>query len=270
MPGKTGMSYPRNCQPIPRGYFRGPSESPMGWFKHWFGTRYYSLLYGHRDEADAQDWVRAILGRWDLPQGAAILDLACGRGRHTRLFADQGFDVTGVDISGASIEEARRTVPNARFLEHDMRDPVGKETFDAACCLFTSLGYFDDREDDHRVFRAVFDGLRPGGAFVIDFMNTDKVLRGLIAHEVIVREQVEFNITRCLEDGVLVKRIDVKDDEEQHRFEERVQALTPLELEHMATAAGFEIEARTDGPVLTPFNSERAERFVLWLRKPRA
>ncbi|MEX1132353.1 MAG: SAM-dependent methyltransferase, partial [Flavobacteriales bacterium] len=57
-------------------------RKPMGWYRSWFGTRYYALLYGHRNEHDAQLWVDAILGRWSMPKGARILDMACGRGRH--------------------------------------------------------------------------------------------------------------------------------------------------------------------------------------------
>ncbi|MCB0771502.1 MAG: class I SAM-dependent methyltransferase, partial [Flavobacteriales bacterium] len=167
----------------------------MGWFTRWFGTRYYSLLYGHRDAGEALAWVEAILGRWELGVGAEVLDLACGRGRHTRLFADRGMKMTGVDISRTSIEEARKQVPEASLFVHDMREPLAENAFDAACCLFTSLGYFDDREDDHRVFRAVFGCLRPGGRFVVDFMNTERVLRELVPEEKLVREGVTFEIT---------------------------------------------------------------------------
>lgn len=240
----------------------------MGWFKHWFGTRYYSLLYGHRDIADAQQWVDAILGHWRLPEGARVLDLACGRGRHAHFFAEAGLAVTGLDISEASIEEAQEAVPKAHFAVHDMRTTYRPEAFDAVCCLFTSLGYFEDLEDDQAVFHAVWESLVPGGRFVLDFMNTDLVLRDLVREERISKEGVDFKLKRSCEEGVLVKCIDVVDGTDRHQFQERVQALTPDQLEAMARNAGFEVEDRTDGPELAPFDPASSQRFVLWMRKP--
>lgn len=240
----------------------------MGWFKHWFGTRYYSLLYGHRDEVDAQAWVDTILGQWSLPVGSHVLDLACGRGRHANCFAAAGMNVTGVDISEASIAEARTLVPSADFRVRDMREPFARGSFDAVCCLFTSLGYFEDLEDDRRVFLVVADALKPGGHFVVDFMNTGLVLRDLVPAEEMTVEGVDFRIARSHSNGVLVKRICVNDDCGEHLFEERVQALTPLQLEEMALNAGFIIEDRTDGPLKRPFDPGSSQRFVLWMRKP--
>ncbi|MES2939935.1 MAG: methyltransferase domain-containing protein [Pseudomonadota bacterium] len=48
------------------------------------------------------DWVR----RWShlLPPGGAVLDVACGRGRHLRWFRDHGHPVTGVDRDPQAIE----------------------------------------------------------------------------------------------------------------------------------------------------------------------
>lgn len=242
----------------------------MDWYKHWFGTRYYTLLYGHRDQEDARVWVEVILDRWGLAPGACVLDLACGRGRHARWFAAQGLDVTGIDISAESIASARLEVPTARFEVRDMREPFAHERFDGACCLFTSLGYFDTLDDDRKVFAMAAGALKPGGRFVVDFMNTPAVLRDLVAHEELEREGIRFRIERTLEQGVLIKRVSVTDNGIEHWFEERVQALMPDELTLMAQEAGLEVEDRTDGPEPTPFDPERSQRFVLWTRKPAA
>lgn len=240
----------------------------MGWYKEWFGTRYYALLYGHRDEVDAATWVQAVLDRWQPAPGATLLDLACGRGRHARYFAEAGLQVTGVDLSPESIEEARRNVPQARFVVHDMRLPFEPGHHDLVCCLFTSMGYTRDRKDDQAIFRAVFSELRPGGRFVLDFMNTSAVLRDLVANEVVLREDVEFHITRTVEEGVIVKRIEVRDGAARHRFEERVLALLPEDLEQMAVEAGLVIEECTDGPQFSPFHAGHSQRFVMWTQRP--
>ena len=240
----------------------------MGWYRHWFGTRYYSLLYGHRDDADAAEWVEGILERWQLPTGSSVLDLACGRGRHVRHFVDHGMLTTGLDISEASIADARVMVPAADLRVGDMREPVARNAFDGICCLFTSLGYFDTTADDQQVFHAVAAALKPGGRFVLDFMNTLSVVRDLVGEEMLEREGVRFHIQRQLMDDVLVKRITVSDGDAVHRFEERVQALRPEEMEAMAVNAGLVIEETTDGPAWDPFDAQRSARFVLWARKP--
>lgn len=204
---------------------------------------------------------------WELSKGSKVLDLACGRGRHARWLADAGMEVTGIDISEGSIAHARQLVPTAEFHVHDMRLPFAQGRFDAICCLFTSLGYFDTMEDDRKVFAAAFAALKPGGRFVLDFMNSAVVLAELVPEERLMRDGIEFRITRSVEEGAIVKHINVLEDDKVHAFQERVQALMPDQLEAMATEAGFEIVARTDGPEVTPFDPFLSKRFVLWMQK---
>ncbi len=241
----------------------------MGWYEEWFGTHYYALLYGHRDAEEASSWVKAILKRWHLPIGSRILDLACGRGRHAHFFALAGMQVTGLDISEESIVEARIQAPNATFVVHDMREPFATNAFVGVVCLFTSLGYYETRMDDQRVFQAASTALAPGGYFVVDFMNSEKVVRDLVETEHFEREGVVFNISRAIEQDVIVKRIEVLDGDRSLHFEERVLALSSNDLEEMALNAGLEIVDRTGGPHGEPFERYGSDRFVLWMRKPR-
>ena len=64
----------------------------------------------HGDEA-ASAWVR----RWShlLPAGASVLDVACGRGRHTRWFNALGHRVTALDRSAEAL--AAIGLPAERF-----------------------------------------------------------------------------------------------------------------------------------------------------------
>lgn len=252
------------------GYFRTPllGKLPMGWYRSWFGTRYYALLYGHRNESDAQVWVDAILKRLELRSGAQLLDMACGRGRHAGWFHDRGLRVTGIDISAESIAEARALHPAVEFHVHDMREPFADQRFDAVTCLFTSLGYFDTVEDDLRALVAAFMALRPGGHLVVDFMNSPRVLKELVPQERFTRENVDFEITRAVEGRVIVKHIRITDGDQVEEFEERVQALLPEEIEALAVEAGFELLDRTDGPVTRPYSEETSDRCVLWMKRP--
>lgn len=240
----------------------------MAWYRNWFGTRYYALLYGHRDERDARAWVDMILERLDIHKGSSVLDLACGRGRHARWFIHAGLHVSGVDIDPSSITEAQANLPGGDFKVHDMREPVDPGAFDLVCCLFTSIGYFDDLKDEQRVFDAAYTALRPGGHFVVDFMNTERVIDELVPVEELEREGIRFTIHREVENDVIVKHITVKEGAVEERFQERVKALRPGQLEEMARAAGFSITGRTDGPVAKAFDPLRSDRFVLWLTRP--
>ena len=238
------------------------------WYTTWFGTPYYKLLYGHRDDVEARDWVEAIVARLGSKEGRAVLDIACGRGRHARWFAHAGAKVTGIDLSAESIAEARAGCPGAVFHVHDMREPFARDAFDLAVCLFTSLGYSADRNDDQRAVDAAATALRPGGRFVLDLMNTERVCRELVHREHLDVEGVAFDIERALEDGAIVKRIRVRDGEDDLRFVERVHAFTPLSVEHMVERAGLRIFDRTDGPPFAPFDPNISERLVIWAERP--
>ncbi|MBK8613897.1 MAG: methyltransferase domain-containing protein [Flavobacteriales bacterium] len=242
----------------------------MAWYRTWFGTSYYKLLYGHRDQDDAHAWVRMILEKLKPAPVVDVLDMACGRGRHAHWFIEEGCHVTGIDISPESIADARKDVPGGAFVVHDIREPFAMERFDLVVCLFTSLGYFESPGDDQRALAAAAAALRPGGWFVLDFMNSSMVVRDLVSEECLESGGVRFTISRCMERGQIVKRIAAEDQGEVHRFEERVTALMPSQLESLVLAAGLVIRDLTDGPVPTPFDNARSKRLVIWAQRPAA
>lgn len=242
----------------------------MAWYRTWFGTSYYKLLYGHRDQDDAHAWVRMILEKLKPGSVVDVLDMACGRGRHARWFIEEGCNVTGIDISPESIADARKAAPGGAFVVHDIRETFASERFDLVVCLFTSLGYFESPGDDQRALVAAAAALRPGGWFVLDFMNSNKVLRDLVGEECMESGGVRFSISRSMERGRIVKRIVAEDSGEVHRFEERVTALMPAQLESLVVAAGLVIRDRTDGPVPLPFDPDRSNRLVIWAQRPAA
>ena len=54
------------------------------WFKSWFDTPYYHILYRHRDDNEAQVFIKNAINKLQPTQSCHILDLACGRGRHAK------------------------------------------------------------------------------------------------------------------------------------------------------------------------------------------
>lgn len=239
------------------------------WYTTWFGTTYYKLLYGHRDQEEAVEWVGALTRRLELQRGSSVLDIACGRGRHARGFADAGMTVTGIDLSEESIREARVHCPSARFEVHDMREPFERERFELVVCLFTSLGYSQDRNDDQRSVEVMAQAMKPGGYLVIDLMNTARVCRELVGQERVTVGETAFEIRRSMEGRDIVKRIRVTDGENDLRFVERVHAFEAEEIEAIVERAGLCIFDRTDGPPFHTYDPSTSERLVIWARKQR-
>lgn len=129
----------------------------MAWFKNWFNTHYYHLLYQHRDDVEAQAFVARLLSNLALKPQADILDLACGKGRHARFMAQQGYHVVGIDLSEASIAEAQQWAnEQLQFYVQDMREVFRTDSFDLVCNLFTSFGYFEQNGDNLRTLQAVY------------------------------------------------------------------------------------------------------------------
>lgn len=105
-----------------------------------------------------------------------VLDLGCGPGTYAVPLARRGADVTGVDLSEAMLERARRACAEAGVRVHlvreDMRSFVGRGSFDLVVSMYTSFGYFD-AEANLRVLRNARASLAPGGRLLMDMMGKE-------------------------------------------------------------------------------------------------
>lgn len=110
----------------------------------------------------------------NAPKESAILDLACGQGRHSIELAQQGFtNITGLDRSHYLIRKAKSAMLQGgvkiTFKEGDARKlPFPADTFDVVMILGNSFGYFESNEDDMMILKEVFRVMKPGGTFLID------------------------------------------------------------------------------------------------------
>src|SRR5207247_3017065 len=86
-----------------------------------------------------------------LVQGARVLDVPCGPGRHACALAARGYQVTGVDLSATCLSEARALAAkkglSVAWEHRDMTDLPWKQTFDAAFAMGNSFGYVGDEHD---------------------------------------------------------------------------------------------------------------------------
>jgi SAM-dependent methyltransferase len=153
------------------------------WFENEaFWRAFYPKMFDEKRFADAAEQVRQVLRLAGRRRGA-VLDLCCGPGRHSVALAKRGWQVTGVDRTRFLLNKARQLARTSRtkveFIEADMRDFVRPAAFDLVINLFTSFGYFDNKDDDRRVLRNIFTSLKPGGVLVMDVMGKERIAKVL-------------------------------------------------------------------------------------------
>lgn len=236
------------------------------WFKSWFDTPYYHQLYKHRDYRDAQLFLDALLGFLSPQKGAKILDLACGRGRHTDYLRKQGYEVTGLDLSEKNISYAKLNHPGISFKRQDMREPFGKEKFNFVVNLFTSFGYFGN-EENQLAINNMAESLMSEGILILDFLNAYKVSKGLVADDVIEAEGIEFKIKRRVKEDKIVKQISFSDNGKDYNFSEEVALLDLSDFESFCDNAGLNIFATFGDFTLSPFSAEQSDRLILMAKK---
>lgn len=199
----------------------------------------------------------------NLPDNAKILDLACGKGRHSIYLNQLGFDVTGADLSENSIAEASRFANETlHFQVHDMREPW-EEKFDAIFNLFTSFGYFESDEDNFTTLKAIHDSLSEYGFAVIDFMNVHKVVENLVPSETKTVDGIDFHIRRYVENDHIIKEIKFTDKGQDFCFYESVKALTLQDFEAMMDQAGIYLLDVFGDYKLRKFFKHDSERLIM-------
>jgi len=233
------------------------------WFQSWFDTSYYHILYKHRDYKEAEAFIKNIVTYLNLNKADSILDLACGKGRHSIFLNSLGYDVTGLDLSKNSIEHAKTNESESLHFEvHDMRD-VYETQFEIVLNLFTSFGYFQDEMDNFKVIQTIKSSLKQNGIGVIDYMNSPLVIDNLIAHNSYESDGIKFELKRNYKDGFITKNIEVNDDGNSFHFEEKVRAFTFQDFETMLSNAGLHLLDCFGSYKLEPFNNKTSERLIL-------
>ena len=233
------------------------------WFQSWFNTSYYHLLYRNRDYKEAEVFIKNIVKYLNLDKDDSILDLACGKGRHSIFLNSLGFNVTGLDLSKNSIKEAKtRESSSLHFDVHDMRN-LYNTPFEVVLNLFTSFGYFEKDLDNFKVIQTIKSSLKQNGIGVIDFMNSPQVIENLIAQNSHKIDGVTFKLKRSYSDGFITKDIDVSDSDKTYQFQEKVRAYSFQDFEVMLSNAGLHLLECFGNYNLEPFNIKTSKRLIL-------
>ena len=210
------------------------------WFEETFGEDYLRI-YQHRDESEAERAIELIAAQVRGKDIQAVLDLACGAGRHSKALCERWWTV-GLDLSAALLRIARRDDRDAPYVRADMRElPFADGSFDLVVNLFTSFGYFEDDREDARVLACVRTAMKPGGTFVIDFFNASEVRRNLVPYDERVENGITIEQSRVItpDDRFVEKTIRLR--ERGREYVERVRLLSALDLQQMLEAANFEV-----------------------------
>jgi SAM-dependent methyltransferase len=239
------------------------AENKTAWFASWFDSPYYHILYKDRNHEDAAIFMDNLTSYLNLPENGKILDLACGKGRHSIYLNTLGYDVMGIDLSSNSIAEAKKFTNNTlHFDVHDMRLPY-QGTFDAVFNLFTSFGYFDCNKDHISTLQSIRQNLNETGFGVIDFMNVDHVIENLVENEVKTVDNIDFHIHRKVENQSIVKQISFEDQGKLYTFEERVKCLRLADFEDMITKSDMYLLEIFGDYKLRKFQKNQSERLIL-------
>ena len=244
------------------------------WFsdeEFWEAT--FPFMFPPASWPEAADQVTHVLRLAGVESGAAVVDLACGAGRHAIPMAQQGMRVTGVDRTTWLLGQARARASAAgvdvEWVESDLRQFERPEAFELAVNLFTSFGYFEDADDNLRVLRSAHASLRPGGTLVMEMLGKEVLARAFRPSDVqetaehgmlVMRRRVVDGWSRIENEWTLVR------DGAVLRFGMRHWLYSGRELHDMLAAAGFR-DVRILGALDGAPYDQKAQRLVAVARK---
>ncbi len=157
------------------------------WYVDFFRDDYLNV-YNHLFTAErAEKEVAFAEQALELKAGASILDLCCGQGRHSVLFARHGFQVTGLDLNPSYLDvtqqSARAANVTLKTVAADMRQVPFRDQFDAVVNMYTSFGYLESEAEDLKVLESAAKALRSEGRLMLDMLNREWAVANYIQND---------------------------------------------------------------------------------------
>lgn len=215
------------------------------WYKDWFNTDDYLLVYKHRDKSEADQLKNLVLKNIDEEKINYVLDMACGAGRHAISFALKGFDVTAVDLSENLLNTARSNAEKEKvkvnFVLSDIRNFQSEKKFDLVLNLFTSFGYFEIDEENAKVIQKAYEVMNNGGWFVLDYLNKNFILNNLIPITVENVSGRTITQIREIKNNRIEKNIRIKNNGKENNYLESVRLYSKSEIINMLEKTGFKV-----------------------------
>lgn len=236
------------------------------WFKDWFNSPYYHQLYFNRDEQEAGAFIDRLISHLKPPAKSLMLDVACGKGRHSIHLAKMGFDVTGIDLSEDSIDVALQyQTDKLHFFRHDMRLPFWINYYDYAFNFFTSFGYFNTQRENDNAIRTIAQSLKPNGIFVMDYLNVQYSADKLIPHLTKIIDNVSYTITKWQDEKYFFKKIEIEDGQLKKPlvYTEKVAKFSLANFTAMFAKQGLVINEIFGDYHFTPYDTTTSPRLIL-------
>jgi SAM-dependent methyltransferase len=241
------------------------------WFEEWFNSKEYLDVYQHRNESDAKLLFELIIANTEIPLQGKVLDLACGPGRHSILFARKGYNVTGIDLSENLLKVAeassRKEKLGIKFIRADLRHIELEDKFDLVINLFTSFGYFKGDEENFSIFKSASNFLKPCGYFVFDFLNSQFLETHLVRESKEVRYHENIIQKRRIEGDRVIKDIIIQHNGVTKTFYESVKMYKRKELEKAIKENGLAIKKTFGDFIGSDFIEETSPRIIIIAQK---
>lgn len=240
------------------------------WFKDWFNSSYYHLLYFNRDDKEAEAFIDKLIAYLKPAPGSCMLDVACGKGRHSVHLANKGFDVTGIDLSDDSIQEALKfETETLHFYKHDMRLPFWINYFDYAFNFFTSFGYFKTRREHDNAIRTIAQSLKKEGRFVMDFLNVHYAEDNLVHQSEKAIDGINFIITKWFDETHFYKKIIVEDESLQEPlvYVEKVAKFSLGDFTEMFAYQGLQLQEVFGDYAFSNYDVKKSPRMLMIAKK---
>ncbi|MFA6471937.1 MAG: class I SAM-dependent methyltransferase [Candidatus Latescibacterota bacterium] len=240
----------------------------MEWYKRWFGEEYL-IVYEHRDTKEAEREVEFVERVLELKNNDLILDLCCGSGRHDHFLTQKGYRVIGLDYSLTLLRKAcnglHEGVGYPHYILADARVvPFCDGIFDAVLNLFTSFGYFEDRENLD-LLKTIARLLKNGGKFYIDYLNPQKIINGLFPETVKKKNGLTVVEKRHLDTTSkrVEKTIIIRSGNGENEFHESVRLYSIEEMLVMLKEAGL-IFSQVCGSIRGEEYNENSDRMIIY------
>lgn len=240
------------------------------WYQDWFDSSYYHKLYFERDTAEAEAFIQRLLQHLAPPPQSRMLDVACGKGRHSITLAQGGYDVTGIDISARSIAYAQQfETDRLHFFVHDMRRSFWINYFHFAFNFFTSFGYFATRREHDDAMRTIAASLQPGGTVLFDYLNLHYTEANLVHNEVKTIDETTYEMHRWHDDHHFYKRMVITDKalEQPLQFTEKVAKLTLGDFTEMMAYQNLQVTEVFGNYAMQPYHVRQTPRLIVLATK---
>lgn len=232
------------------------------WYQQWFNSTYLKL-YAHRNIAEAELQVSALLKNLPAMSGKKILDVGCGAGRHVHALKKHDLNVIGTDLSLCLLKHfthGSRVCSDMRFL------PFQNHSFNLITSFFSSFGYFEHPSDDYSVLQTFYNLLNSSGFLYLDLPNKNQVLNSLVPQSEECFEWGRVVQHRTFSEPILYKKIHIEKLDGKHEdYQECVRLYTYEQLKMMLESLHFSIKqiwGSEKGDIYDPNTSVRMSFLV--------